>query len=77
MRKCSSKQLQGRDIGVTRMERTDSVLLRGDLEPVSEDILTLYFNNKKRSGGGETQAFIWINRRSSAVLTFTNADGRL
>ncbi|XP_001920559.5 protein mono-ADP-ribosyltransferase PARP14 isoform X7 [Danio rerio] len=74
MKKCTSKQLQGRDIGVTRMERTDSVLLRGDLEPLSEDILTLYFNNKKRSGGGETQAFIWINRRNSAVLTFTNAD---
>ncbi|XP_056322010.1 protein mono-ADP-ribosyltransferase PARP14-like isoform X2 [Danio aesculapii] len=74
MKKCTSKQLQGRDIGVTRMERTDSVLLRGDLEPLSEDILTIYFNNKKRSGGGETEAFIWINRRNSAVLTFTNAD---
>ncbi len=29
-RKCTSKQLQGRDIGVTRVERTDSVLVQGE-----------------------------------------------
>ncbi|XP_056127320.1 protein mono-ADP-ribosyltransferase PARP14 [Rhinichthys klamathensis goyatoka] len=74
IRKCTSKQLQGRDIGVTRMERTDSVLVQGDLEKISEDILTLYFSNKKKSRGGDIQNFIWINRRMSAVITFGNCD---
>uniref|UniRef100_A0A8C1DMJ2 Poly [ADP-ribose] polymerase n=1 Tax=Cyprinus carpio carpio TaxID=630221 RepID=A0A8C1DMJ2_CYPCA len=73
-RKCTSKQLQGRDIGVTRVERTDSVLVQGDLEKLSEDVLTLYFSNKKRSGGGDVQSFIWINRRKSAAITFGNCD---
>ncbi|KAG1944967.1 poly [ADP-ribose] polymerase [Pimephales promelas] len=74
IRKCTSKQLQGRDIGVTRMERTDSILVQGDLEKISEDILTLYFSNKKKSRGGDIQNFIWINRRMSAVITFGNCD---
>ncbi|XP_077071920.1 poly(ADP-ribose) polymerase family member 14-related sequence 3 isoform X2 [Siphateles boraxobius] len=74
IRKCTSKQLQGRDIGVTRMERTDSVLVRGGLEKISEEILTLYFSNKKKSRGGEIENFIWINRRTSAVITFGNCD---
>ncbi|XP_059356739.1 protein mono-ADP-ribosyltransferase PARP14-like [Carassius carassius] len=74
LRKCTSKQLQGRDIGVTRVERTDSVLVQGDLEKLTEDVLTLYFSNKKRSRGGDVQSFIWINRRKSAVITFGNCD---
>ncbi|XP_073701331.1 protein mono-ADP-ribosyltransferase PARP14 [Garra rufa] len=74
VKKCTSKQLQSRDIGVTRLERTDSVLVQGDLEQLSEDVLTLYFSNKKRSGGGDVQSFIWINRRKSAVITFGNCD---
>ncbi|XP_016110504.1 uncharacterized protein, partial [Sinocyclocheilus grahami] len=74
LRKCTSRQLQGRDIGVTRVERTDSVLVQGDLEKLTEDVLTLYFSNKKRSGGGDVQSFIWINRRKSAAITFGNCD---
>ncbi|KAI2647983.1 Protein mono-ADP-ribosyltransferase PARP14 [Labeo rohita] len=74
LKKCTSKQLQGRDVGVTRLERTDSVLVQGDLEQLAEDVLTLYFSNKKRSGGGDVQSFIWINRRKSAVITFGNCD---
>lgn len=74
LRKCTSKQLQGRDIGVTRVERTDSVLVQGDLEKLSEDVLTLYFSNTKRSRGGDVQSCIWINRRESAVITFANCD---
>lgn len=57
------------------MERTDSVLVQGDLEKLTEDILTLYFSNKKRSGGGDVQSFIWINTRKSAAITFGNCDG--
>ncbi|XP_042611132.1 protein mono-ADP-ribosyltransferase PARP14-like isoform X1 [Cyprinus carpio] len=74
LRKCTSKQLQGRDIGVTRVERTDSVLVQGDLEKLTEDVLTLYFSNKKRSRGGDVQSFIWINQRKSAAITFGNCD---
>ncbi|KAK7169564.1 hypothetical protein R3I93_005519 [Phoxinus phoxinus] len=74
IRKCTSKQLQGRDIGVTRMERTDSILVQGDLEKISEEILTLYFTNKKKSRGGDIENFTWIDRRMSAVITFGNCD---
>ncbi|KAL1267282.1 hypothetical protein QQF64_032645 [Cirrhinus molitorella] len=74
LKKCTSKQLQGRDIGVTRLERTDSVLVQGALETLTEDVLTLYFSNKKRSGGGDVQSIIWVNRQKSAVITFGNCD---
>ncbi len=59
------------------MERTDSVLVQGDLEKLTEEVLTLYFSNKKRSGGGEVQSFIWINTRKSAAITFRDSDGSL
>ncbi|XP_067264755.1 protein mono-ADP-ribosyltransferase PARP14-like [Chanodichthys erythropterus] len=74
IKKCTSKPLQGRDIGVTHLKRTDSILVQGDLEKISEEILILYFSNKKKSRGGEIENFIWINRRSSAVITFGNCD---
>ncbi|XP_051998490.1 LOW QUALITY PROTEIN: protein mono-ADP-ribosyltransferase PARP14-like [Xyrauchen texanus] len=68
--KCTSRPLQGRDIDVTRMELTDSVLVQGDLSQISEDVLSLYFSNKKRSRGAEIKSFIWINRQKSVVITF-------
>ncbi|XP_067266352.1 uncharacterized protein [Chanodichthys erythropterus] len=74
IKKCTSKQLLGQDIGVTRLVRTDSILVQGDLEKISEDILTLYFSNK-RSRGGDIENFIWINRGTSAVITFGKCDG--
>ncbi|XP_048050723.1 uncharacterized protein LOC125270803 [Megalobrama amblycephala] len=73
IKKCTSKQLLGQDIGVTCLVRTDSILVQGDLEKISEDILTLYFSNK-RSRGGDIENFIWINRGTSAVITFGKCD---
>lgn len=73
--KCTSKALQGHEIGVTRLELTDSVLVQGDLGKISEDALNLYFSNTTKSRGGDIKSLIWINRQKSLLVTFQQSDG--
>ncbi|XP_056611144.1 protein mono-ADP-ribosyltransferase PARP14-like [Triplophysa dalaica] len=72
--KCTSKALQGREIGITRLEPTDSVLVQGDLGKISEEALNLHFNNTMRSSGGDIKSLIWINRQKSLLITFQESD---
>ncbi|KAI4880408.1 hypothetical protein NFI96_019082 [Prochilodus magdalenae] len=70
IKKCTSKKLKDMEIGVSHIELTDSILVEGDMSNFKEDILTLYFSNKKRSGGGDIKSFIWVNKNKSAVISF-------
>lgn len=63
------------EITATCVERADSVLVQGKISSVSDDALTLYFSNKKRSRGGEIKSLTWRERRTSAVITFEDCQG--
>ncbi|XP_017550531.2 protein mono-ADP-ribosyltransferase PARP14 isoform X1 [Pygocentrus nattereri] len=68
--KCSTKKLKDMEIGASHLELTDSVLVEGDMSKIKEEILNLYFSNKKRSGGGEIKSLIWVNKLKSVVICF-------
>ncbi|XP_026865824.2 protein mono-ADP-ribosyltransferase PARP14 [Electrophorus electricus] len=70
LKKCASKRLQDMEIAAIQLELTDSVLVQGDLSKIKEDILNLYFSNKKRSGGGEIKSLVWVKENNSAMISF-------
>ncbi|XP_060731718.1 protein mono-ADP-ribosyltransferase PARP14 isoform X2 [Tachysurus vachellii] len=70
LEKCAAKNLQGMEIKASRLEYTDSVLVQGDMSKLTEDTLTLYFSNKKRSGGADIKSLIWVNKQKSVVISF-------
>ncbi|KAF5890242.1 poly [ADP-ribose] polymerase 14-like, partial [Clarias magur] len=68
--KCAAKNLQGMEIEASHLEFTDSVLVQGDMSMLTEDMLTLYFSNSKRSGGGDIRSLFWVSKQKSAVISF-------
>lgn len=64
------------EIEASHLEFTDSVLVQGDMGNLTEDILTLYFSNKKRSGGSDIKSLIWVNKQKSVVISFQDCHGR-
>ncbi|TSM60544.1 Poly [ADP-ribose] polymerase 14 [Bagarius yarrelli] len=70
LEKCAVKNLQGVEIEASRLEFTDSVLVQGDMNKLTEDILTLYFSNNKRSGGGDIESLLWVDKQNSVVISF-------
>lgn len=64
------------EIEASHLEFTDSVLVQGDMRNLTEDILTLYFSNKKRSGGGDIKSLIWVNKQKSVVMSFQDCHGK-
>ncbi|KAM3862355.1 protein mono-ADP-ribosyltransferase PARP14 [Diretmus argenteus] len=69
LKKCSTKTLQDKEIGAQRLELTDSVLVQGDLIQISEEVLSLYFSNR-RSRGGDIKSLFWVSKNKSVVITF-------
>ncbi|MBN3324776.1 PAR14 polymerase, partial [Atractosteus spatula] len=70
LKKCFTKHLQSNAITVTRLERTDSVLVRGQMSAVTEDTLQLYFSNPKRSKGGKIKSLRWCTKGESIIIAF-------
>lgn len=63
------------EIEASHLEFTDSVLVQGDMSKITEDILTLYFSNK-RSGGADIKSLIWVNKQKSVVISFQDCHGK-
>nr|XP_015213986.1 PREDICTED: poly [ADP-ribose] polymerase 14-like isoform X1 [Lepisosteus oculatus] len=70
LKKCFTKHLQGNAITVTRLEVTDSVLVRGQMSAITEDTLQLYFSNPKRSKGGKIKSLRWCTKGESIIIAF-------
>ncbi|XP_026783862.3 protein mono-ADP-ribosyltransferase PARP14 isoform X1 [Pangasianodon hypophthalmus] len=68
--KCAAKNLNGMEIEATHLEFTDSVLVQGDMSKLTEEALTFYFENNKKSGGGDIKSLIWVNKQKSVVISF-------
>ncbi|KAL4635573.1 poly ADP-ribose polymerase 14-like [Arapaima gigas] len=69
LKKCANKKLQNLEITVSRLERTDSILVKGEMEKISNEALYLYFTSK-RTKGGEIKSIYRVNRTSSLIVTF-------
>ena len=56
---------------------TNKILVKNFLPVVDEDMLEIFFESKKKSGGGPVR-IVQLNREKSwAVVEFCEADGRL
>ncbi|XP_048863184.1 uncharacterized protein parp14rs3 [Brienomyrus brachyistius] len=69
LEKCSMKKLEDMEITASRMMRTDTVLVEGKMDSISEEALMLYFSSK-RSKGGEISSLNWVDRTKSVTVTF-------
>jgi len=69
-----SKPFQGRMISVQRVAHTSCVIVDG-VSHLSEDMITLHFENSRRSGGGEVKAVTKHN--DFAIVEFKDRNGRL
>lgn len=58
----------------TDQVKSRTVEIRGSLKDVSKENLSLYFENKKRSGGGTVHS-VQILSKDSAVVVFRHAEG--
>ena len=67
------KPFQGRMISVQRVAHTSCVIVDG-VTHLSEDMITLHFENPRRSGGGEVKA---VTKHSDfAIVEFKDRNGR-
>ncbi|KAJ8247115.1 hypothetical protein GJAV_G00258920 [Gymnothorax javanicus] len=71
LKKCSTKKLQSMDITASRLEYTDSVLIEGHMDQISEEALRLYFSST-RSHGGQIKCIHWVTDAKSARVEFEN-----
>ncbi|XP_033862092.3 protein mono-ADP-ribosyltransferase PARP14-like [Acipenser ruthenus] len=70
LQKCSKKKLQNKEIAASRLEHTDSVLVRGQTSNVMEDTLNLYFSDFKRSKGGTITSVTGETGTGDVIVTF-------
>ncbi|CAL8267046.1 unnamed protein product [Lota lota] len=70
MQKTFTKRFNNKRIEACRLELTKSVIVQGDMSQISEEFLTLYFSNKRRSGGDIIKSFVHVNQNKSIVITF-------
>lgn len=64
------------DISLKETTEELSVKVRGLDKNINETMLTLYFENERRSGGGELKKVNFNPKVGRAVLTFKHADGK-
>ncbi|XP_035265187.1 uncharacterized protein LOC118223123 isoform X3 [Anguilla anguilla] len=69
LKKCFAKKLQSMDITASRLEYTDSVLVKGNMENITEKELRDYFSSTK-SNGGQIKYLIWVENAKSVLLEF-------
>ena len=55
--------------------KTCTIEVQGIPSEASEEVIRLFFENKKRSGGGEVKNVSLDKEEGTAVITFYNADG--
>ncbi|MGH0139676.1 UNVERIFIED_CONTAM: hypothetical protein FKN15_069914 [Acipenser sinensis] len=77
LQKCSKKKLQNKEIAASRLEHTDSVLVRGQTSNIMEDTLNLYFSNFKRSKGGTITSVTGETGTGGVIVTFQDYLGKL
>ena len=60
---------------VSDIENTRSVVVEGLGPNITQDAILLYFENTRRSGGGEVESVEMTSESNSAIVTFKEAKG--
>ena len=55
--------------------QTNAILVRGMKPNTDQEVLELFFENTKRSGGGEIQNIQMYKKSGRAIIWFTEDDG--
>ena len=50
------------------------IVVKGINNIIETEMLEMYFENKRKSGGGEIEKFEWIDE--SVIITFENLEGK-
>ena len=56
---------------------TDTIRVTGIDKPVSSDLLKMFFESKKRSGGGDTVKVDYKKEEGTAVVVFKKTEGNI
>ena len=67
-------KIEPQDVEVTQQPRTIEVT--GLAPTTTEDAIVNFFENKKRTGGGDVESVDYNPDRGTAVVTFTTADSK-
>jgi hypothetical protein len=62
-------------ISVQRVPKTKSIVVLGITDDMTDDLIRLYFENEKRSGGGDIVGF--SRKESCVIITFEHREGNL
>lgn len=73
--KIEKKNLDENKITVEQVEICSSVLVTGLPDNTSEDTILYYFENSKRSGGGEVSKVDFNPEQKRAVVHFLDSEG--
>lgn len=71
---CEKRKCEGKHWTVSAVELTRSVKVTGVNPQTSNDSLCLYFENKRRSDGGDVDSVLC--RHDDFIVTFVDAEGR-
>ena len=75
--KVNSRNLDEMQLSVERIKACDSILISGLSAQVTKDTITLYFENVRRSGGGDVKDVVLHKDTNSAVVYFEDGQGNL
>ncbi|XP_038046789.1 protein mono-ADP-ribosyltransferase PARP14-like, partial [Patiria miniata] len=70
IRKICSKKLQGSQVTAEVVHECDCILVQGLTDGVSLEFIELYFDNKKKSGGGGVREVLPGNAEDQAIVYF-------
>lgn len=71
---CEKRKCEGKYWTVSSVERSRSVKVTGINPQMSTETLCLYFENKRRSDGGDVDNVLC--RNDDFIVTFVSAEGR-
>ena len=67
--------LAGCELTISQFVEETMVKISGIIQNISEETLELYFENTKRSGGGEIKHIDMLPSMQAAIITFEDAAG--
>ena len=77
-KKMWSRKLEGMKLKIERVRACDSILVSGLSPNITRDTILLYFENVRRSGGGDVSDVSLCKHKDNtycAVVTFVNQEG--
>lgn len=74
---CQTRKCEGNFWKITPVEQTRSIQVTCLSPQTTTDSLSLYFENKRRSDGGEVESVLFRADRKDCIVTFVKAEGNI